>query len=90
VGKKRLSQGKKVYRYKTIYLPASDFVLDELSEDGMEVTALNNFGLEGWEVAAFFADSGAGSSRLGMGSQWAGGYFLMKKEVEGLPELEEM
>ena len=78
--RKRLQQGKTVFIYKTIYLPASEFVSGEISEDGENVEALNDFGSEGWEVAAFFANPEAPSA-ITMGGRLTGGYFLLKKEI---------
>jgi len=78
--RKRLQQGKSVFVYKTIYLPVSELVSGDISEDGENVEALNEFGGEGWEVAAFFANPEA-NSPITMSGKLTGGYFLLKKEI---------
>ena len=86
--RKRLQQGKKVFLYKTVFLGVSNFVKDEISEDGESLEALNEFGCEGWEVAAFFANPGA-ASPITMNGKLTGGYFLLKKEI-ALDEISEL
>ena len=78
--RKRIQEGKKVFIYKTVFLPSGYFMSSEPSEDGDNVEALNDFGFEGWEVAAFFANPGA-PSHITMGGKLTGGYFLIKKEI---------
>jgi hypothetical protein len=73
--RKRIAEGKKVFIYKTIFLPSSYFINTDRSEDGDRVDALNDFGFEGWEVAAFFPLPSVGLRGN------PGGYFLLKKEV---------
>ena len=76
--KKRIAEGKKVFIYKTVFLPSSYFISAVPSEDGDSVDALNDFGFEGWEVAAFLGSPGAAVTISG---RLTGGYFLIKKEV---------
>ena len=86
--RKRLQQGKKVFLYKTVYLPANYFMSADPDEHGDSVDALNEFGFQGWEVAAFFpgpvarrySNPGAGIPALA-GGAIMGGYFLIKKEI---------
>lgn len=78
--KKRLQQGKKVFIYKTVYLSASFFLGDELSEEGENVPALNDFGFDGWEVAAFIGKAGR-ANPLSPSGNVSGGYFVIKKEI---------
>jgi len=77
---KRLQAGKKVFIYKTVYLSSSFFLSDELVEDGESVPALNDFGFEGWEVAAFVGKVGRTSPILASGNL-SGGFFVLKKEL---------
>jgi len=78
--KKRITEGKKVFIYKTVFLPSSYFISAVPSEDGDSVDALNDFGFEGWEVAAFLG-SPSGPRTSAMSGRLTGGYFLIKKEV---------
>src|SRR5512133_2545937 len=56
IARKRLQKGKSVFVYKTVFLPVTDFASGDVSDDGENVGALNEFGGDGWEVAAFFAN----------------------------------
>jgi hypothetical protein len=89
--KKRLEQGKKVFIYKTVYLSAGFYIGNELSEQGESVPALNDFGFEGWEVAAFIGKLGK-VSPLSMDGNLSGGHFLLKKEISAaeVSELDEL
>jgi hypothetical protein len=78
--RKRLQDGKKVFIYKTVYLSANFFLSNELSEDGEDVPALNDFGFEGWEVAAFVGKVGR-ASPISANGNLSGGFFVMKKEL---------
>lgn len=79
--KKRLSTGKTVFIYKTVFLPASYFISSNPADDGDNVDALNEFGFEGWEVAAFLGDPSRSSAAITMSGRLTGGYFLIKKEI---------
>jgi hypothetical protein len=89
--RKRIQEGKKVFLYKTVYLPASHFISSDPSEDGDNVDALNEFGADGWEVAAFLGNPG-GASPVTMSGKISGGYFLIKKEIspDEVSELDEL
>ena len=78
--RKRLQRGKSVFVYKTIFLPVTDFAGGDISDDGENVEALNEFGGDGWEVAAFFANPEA-AYPITMSGKLTGGYFLLKKEI---------
>ncbi len=88
--KKRIQAGRKVFIYKSVYLPASFFLGNEFEEQGESVPALNDFGFEGWEVAAFVGKLGR-TSPLSADGNLSGGYFLIKKEISAdeISELDE-
>jgi hypothetical protein len=78
--KKRLAVGKKVYRYKTVYLPSSAFTFDDpTADDEMDIEALNDFGLAGWQVAAYLAHRDTTPGVFANG-KLSGGFFLLQKE----------
>jgi hypothetical protein len=79
--KKRIAEGRKVFIYKTVFLPSSYFISAVPSEDGDSVEALNDFGFDGWEVAAFLGSPGGPRASVTMSGRPTGGYFLIKKEV---------
>src|SRR5512140_2331775 len=48
--RKRLQNGGKVFRYKTVYLPSGAIIGDDSLGKGFDVPALAEHGLEGWEI----------------------------------------
>ncbi len=78
--KKRLSQGGKVYRYKMVHLPSNALMGDDPFSKGYEVPALDNIGLDGWEVVHVLpirrAIATGGENEL-----FTGVYCLLKKEI---------
>lgn len=78
--RKRLAAGGKVYRYKMVYIAAGALMGDDPLGRGFEVPALDDRGLEGWEVVNMLPTRRA----LLVGSvddHFTGAYFLLKKEV---------
>ena len=78
--KQRLQKGGKVFRYKIVYLPAGAILNEDPMSEGFDVPALDDFGLEGWELVhiiprrrAVLVDSTS--------EHFTGAYFLLKKEV---------
>ncbi|MGZ9221971.1 MAG: hypothetical protein ACXW4Q_07665 [Anaerolineales bacterium] len=78
--KKRLQDGGKVFRYKMVYLPSGALMGDDpLGEGFFDIPALEEHGLEGWEVIHMLPSRRA----LLVGSiddHFTGAYFLLKKE----------
>lgn len=78
--RKRLASGGKVFRYKMVYIAAGALMGDDPLGKGFEVPALDDRGLEGWEVVNMLPTRRA----LLVGSiddHFTGAYFLLKKEV---------
>jgi len=78
--KKRLQNGGKVFRYKMVYLPAGALMDDDPLSKGFIIPALEEHGLEGWEVVHMLPSRRA----LLVGSiddHFTGAYFLLKKEL---------
>ncbi len=78
--KKRLQKGGKVYRYKMIHLSAGALMADDPLGKGFDVRALDNMGLDGWEVVNILPVRRS----LMVGSvddHFTGAYFLLKKEI---------
>lgn len=78
--KKRLQNGGKVFRYKMVYLPAGALMGDDPLSKGFNIPALEEHGLEGWEVVHMLPSRRA----LLVGSiddHFTGAYFLLKKEL---------
>lgn len=77
--RKRLQNGGKVFRYKMVYLPAGALLGDDPLSKGFGIPALEQHGLEGWEVVHMLPSRRA----LLVGSiddHFTGAYFLLKKE----------
>lgn len=78
--KNRLQKGGKVFRYKMVYLPAGDILNEDPMSEGFDVPALDDFGLEGWELVHIIPRRRAvlvGS----VDDHFTGAYFLLKMEV---------
>ncbi len=78
--KKRLQNGGKVFRYKTVYLPSGAIIGDDSLGRGFDIPALAEHGLEGWEVIHMLPSRGA-TLASSIDSAFTGAYFLLKKEV---------
>ncbi len=78
--KKRLQNGGKVFRYKMVYIPTTALMEDDPLSEGFAVTALEEYGLAGWEVVNMIPSRGA---RLigSMEGLFTGMYFLLKKKI---------
>jgi len=78
--RKRLQNGGKVFRYKMIYLAAGALMGEDPLGQGFHIPALEEHGLEGWEIAHVLPARRA----LLVGSvddHFTGAYFLLKKEI---------
>ena len=77
--KTRLQSGGKVFRYKMVYLPSGALMGDDPLGKGFAIPALEEHGLDGWEVIEMLPSRRA----LLVGSiddHFTGAYFLLKKE----------
>ncbi|HJR80267.1 MAG TPA: hypothetical protein VJ821_09355 [Anaerolineales bacterium] len=77
--RKRLQNGGKVFRYKMVYLPAGALLGNDPLSKGFPIPALEEHGLEGWEVVHMLPSRRA----LLVGSiddHFTGAYFLLKRE----------
>ncbi len=78
--RKRLQSGGKVFRYKMVYIPASELTDEGAFREGYEVPALEEHGFEGWEIVHMLPSRRnilAGKEDF----DFSGAYFLFKKEV---------
>ena len=78
--KKRLQQGRKVFQFKMVYLPAGDILYEDPSAEGFDVPALTEFGLEGWEVVNIIPRRKQILVNVA-DDNMSGAYFLLKKEI---------
>jgi hypothetical protein len=77
--RKRLQSGGKVFRYKMVYLPAGTLMGEDPLGAGFDVPALEEHGLEGWEVVNMIPKRRALLVN-GVDEYFTGAYFLLKKE----------
>lgn len=80
VAKKRLQSGRKVFRYKMVYLPAGDLLDEDPLSRGFDVPALTEYGLEGWEVVGILSRRKQVLVDI-VDDNLAGAYVLLKKEM---------
>lgn len=80
VARKRLQQGRRVFRYKMVYLPAGEILDEDPSSEGFELPALTDHGLEGWEVVGIIPRRKQMLVSV-VDDNYSGAYFLLKKEV---------
>ena len=85
----RIQKGRKVYLYKSLFLPLSDMLGDSPDGEAVDIPALDDVGLEGWEVINFIPKRGS----LLVGSadaHFTGAYFILRKEItpDDLAELD--
>jgi len=78
--KARLQKGGKVFRYKMVYLALAALMSDDPHDEGFQILALENHGLEGWEVVNMMPRRR--SQLVGsVDDHFTGAYFLLKKEI---------
>jgi hypothetical protein len=76
--KVRVQKGKKVYRYKVIFIPAMDIMQEDFSGEGIDLPELEDAGLEGWEVVNLIPRR---QLLFDINDQVSGAYAFLKKEV---------
>jgi HEAT repeat protein len=82
----RLKAGKKVYLHKVVYVSAAELLQDDTSGEGFELYAVNDAGLDGWEMVNVVPRR----QIIGPGEKAAvGAYVFLKKEL-GLGDSDEL
>lgn len=76
----RLQKGGKVYLYKSLFLPLSEMLGDSPDGEPVDIPALDDVGLEGWEVINFIPKRGA-LLVSNADSHFTGAYFILRKEI---------
>ena len=76
----RLQKGQPVFRYKMVFLPSGELLSEDPVSEGFDVPALDEFGLQGWEVVSILPRQ---KPLLigGREDQFTGAYFLLKKAI---------
>jgi hypothetical protein len=76
----RVQKGGKVYLYKSLFLPLSDMLGDSPDGEPVDIPALDDVGLEGWEVINFIPKRGA-LLVSNADAHFSGAYFILRKEI---------
>lgn len=76
----RIQKGRKVYLYKSLFLPLSEMLGDSLDGEPVDIPALDDVGLEGWDVINFIPKRGA-LLVSNADAHFTGAYFILRKEV---------
>jgi hypothetical protein len=76
----RIQKGRKVYLYKSLFLPLGEMLGDSLDGEPVNISALDDVGLEGWEVVNFIPKRGA-LLVANADSHFTGAYFILRKEL---------
>ena len=76
----RVQKGRKVFLYKSLFLPLSEMLGDSPDGDAVDIPALDDVGLEGWEVVNFIPKRGA-LLVSNADQHFTGAYFILRKEV---------
>ncbi len=76
----RVQKGRKVYIYKSLFLPLGEILGESVDGEAMDIPALDDVGLEGWEVVNFIPKRGA-LLVSNADQHFTGAYFILRKEI---------
>ena len=76
----RVQKGQKVFIYKSIFLPLGEILGDSPNGQAVDIRALDEVGLEGWEVVNFIPKRGS-LLVSNADEHFTGAYFFLRKEI---------
>jgi hypothetical protein len=76
----RVQKGRKVFIYKSLFLPLGEILGDSPDGDAVDIPALDEVGLEGWDVVNFIPKRGS-LLVSNADEHFTGAYFILRKEV---------
>ncbi len=76
----RIQKGRKVYLYKSIFLPLGEILGDSPEGEAVDIPALDDVGLEGWEVVNLIPKRGS-ILVTNADAHFTGAYFILRKEI---------
>ena len=87
----RVQKGRKVFIYKSLFLPLSEMLGDSADGEAVDIPSLDDVGLEGWEVINFIPKRGA-LLVSNADAHFTGAYFILRKELtaDDITELDAM
>jgi hypothetical protein len=87
----RVQKGRKVFIYKSLFLPLGEMLGDSPDGEAVNIPALDDVGLEGWEVVNFIPKRGS-LLVSNADEHFTGAYFILRKEVtpDDIAELDQL
>lgn len=87
----RIQKGRKVYIYKSLFLPLSEMLGESPDGEPVDIPSLDDVGLEGWEVINFIPKRGA-LLVANADAHFTGAYFILRKELtpDDVAELDQL
>lgn len=76
----RVQKGRKVFVYKSLFLPLGEILGDSPEGDAVDIPALDEVGLAGWDVVNFIPKRGS-LLVSNADEHFTGAYFILRKEV---------
>ncbi len=78
--KARAQKGRKVFIYKSLFLPLGDILGDSPDGEPVPIPGLNEYGVDGWEVVNFIPKRGS-LLVSNADEHFTGAYFILRKEI---------
>jgi len=87
----RVQKGRKVFIYKSLFLPLGEILGDSPEGEAVDIPALDEVGLEGWEVVNFIPKRGS-LLVSNADEHFTGAYFILRKEItaDDIAELDQL
>lgn len=76
----RVQKGRRVFLYKSLFLSLGEILGDSPDGEPVDIPALDDVGLEGWEVINFIPKRGA-LLVSNADEHFTGAYFILRKEI---------
>jgi len=76
----RVQKGRKVFIYKSLFLPLGEMLGDSPDGAAVDIPALDEVGLEGWEIVNFIPKRGS-LLVSNADEHFTGAYFILRKEI---------
>jgi hypothetical protein len=87
----RVQKGHKVYLYKSLFLPLGEMLGDSPDGQPVDIPALDEMGLAGWEVVSFIPKRGS-LLVSNADAHFTGAYFILRKKItaDDIMELDQL
>jgi len=87
----RVQKGRKVFIYKSLFLPLGEILGDSPEGEPVDIPGLDEAGLDGWEVVNFIPKRGT-LLVSNADEHFTGAYFILRKEItpDDIAELDQL